>query len=238
MTTTKVENFKNQFKLVRGPLFFRVYGEGGAWTPFGPTKDASVELSIEKTTLVSGDDGSTLDEQQTAKTANFGVTLQSVSDSNLAVALQSPLREVAAVTDKEVTVPALLAGQAFFLGANVTQFTAAGLVEGEDYTLEKASGRITALKSTVESEGTYSAAAVVEMGILANSGIELELMYDATKDGGKRLHLFKWKPSPAQTIAINSGSEHTALTLTGALVSAEGAAVDAQLGKFGRFISV
>ena len=238
-TTTKVENFKNRYALVRGPLYFRIFGEGGAWTPFGPTKDASLELGVEKATLISGDDGSVLDEQQTAKTATFSVTLQSLSDSNLAIALQSAIREIAAKTDEPVTVPSLVAGQTFFLQfANVTKLTFDSLADGVDYSLDKSSGRITALKDTVEAKGTYSTAATVEMGILANSGIELELMYDATGSGGMRLQMFKWKPSPAQNIAINAGNEHSSLAVTGALVASDAVSSDEMLGKFGRVVRV
>lgn len=237
-TTTKVENFKNCYEMVRGKLFSAIFGSDGAYTPIGPVRDATLELSIEKATLISGDDGSVLDEKLTAKSATFTVTCQSLSNSNLARSLYSELREIAAKTDEPVTIPAMSAGQVTALSPKVTQFTATGLTEGVDYSLNKASGLVTALKSIVETEGTYSTEAVVEMGILANSGVELALMYDATDSGGVRMELFKWKPSPAQNIAINSGNEHTSLTLTGPLIASDAVSVDDILGRFGRVVRV
>ncbi|WP_312587238.1 hypothetical protein [Comamonas terrigena] len=236
--TTSVRNFERVYSLLRGKLYFRLAGSKGAWTPFGPTKDASLRLGIEEQKLPSGDDGTTLDIVQTAKTADLDVTLQSLSNSNLAIALQTAVKETAALTDEPFTLPALLEGQTYFLSAKVTEVSLATLVEGEDYSVDKASGCITALKSLVEAEGTYSSEAVVEMGILANSGVELELMYDATEQSKLRLHLFKWKPSPAQNLAMNSGNEHTSLSLTGSLIAVESTPADATLGKFGRLTRV
>lgn len=234
MATTKTSAFKQRYALVRGPLFFREAGTNGAWTPFGPSKDASLELAIEKIQLISGDDGSVLDERQTAKTANFSVTLQSLSDNNLALALQSPIRETAAVVDAEFELPALEAGQAYFLQGNITALTITGLVEGTDYAVDKRAGSIVALKAiAVAAQGTYSADAVVEMGILAGTGKVLELMYNAVVEGGTRLRVYKWAPSPAQSLSFNSGANFTELTLTGGCLSDDNVAADDVLGRFG-----
>ncbi len=232
-TTTKTSNFKQRYAMVRGPLFYRVAGAGGAWTPFGPSKDASLELAIEKIQLISGDDGSVLDERQTAKTANFSVTLQSLGNSNLALALQSPLRETPAVVEAEFDLPALAAGQVFFVQPNTTAVSLTGLVEGTDYALDKAAGCITALRDLEVAMGTYSADGVVEMGILAGTGTLLELMYNTVAESGTRLRVYRWAPSPAQTISINSGSEHTSLTLSGACLADDTVPADDILGRFG-----
>lgn len=239
MATTKTSAFKQRYALVRGPLYFREAGTSGAWTPFGPSRDASLELAIEKIQLISGDDGSVLDERQTAKTATFTVTLLSLSDSNLALALQSPVRETPAVENGAFTLPALEAGQVYFVQGNVTALEVTGLVEGVDYALDKAAGAITALKDIdAEAEGTYSADAVVEMGILAGTGKVLELMYNTVSEGGTRLRIYRWSPSPAQTLAFNSGSAYTELTLSGACLSDDTVAADDVLGRFGNMTRV
>lgn len=236
---TKTSSFKQRYALVRGPLFFREAGTAGAWTPFGPSREASLELAIEKIQLISGDDGSVLDERQTAKTATFSVTLQSLSDSNLALALQSPLRETPAVDAEAFTLPALEAGQAFFLQGNVYELTVEGLIEGIDYALDKRAGIVTALKDfATEAEGTYSAETVVEMGILAGAGKVLELMYNTVAEGGTRLRIYKWAPSPAQALSFNSGSAHTELTLSGGCLSDDSVPADDVLGRFGNMTRV
>lgn len=236
---TTPANFQRKFQLLRGSLYFREAGTEGAWTPFGPSRDSSLSLSIENVTLVSGDDGATLDTRQTAKNAEFATTLQSLSDSNLAIALQTPVVKAPAVVDGAVTIPVLVAGQAVFVQPGVTELTVTGLTEGVDYALDKEAGRIVALKDlAAEATGTYSAGEVTEMGILAATGKTFELRYDATKESGILIHIYKWNPSPAQNVTMNAGNEHTALALTGACLADDTKAVDSELGQFGRIYRV
>lgn len=236
---TTPASFQRKFQLLRGSLYFREAGTDGAWTPFGPSRDSSLSLAIETLTLVSGDDGATLDSRQTAKSAEFATTLQSLSDSNLAIALQTPVVKAPAVTGAAVTIPALVAGQAVFVQPGVTELTVEGLAEGVDYALDKDAGRIVALKDIAEAAtGTYSAGAVTEMGILASTGKTFELRYDATKESGIIMHIYKWNPSPAQNVSMNSGSEHTSLSLTGACLADDTKSVDSELGQFGRIYRV
>ena len=235
MATT---SFANKYALVRGNLFFRIYGSTGPWTPFGPTKDSGLEMSIEKTTLTSGDDGSVLDERQVAKTATFGTTLQSLSDSNLGIAMQSVVRTSPAVTDQPFSLPAMTVGQVLFLAPSLDSVTLAGVTEGVDYSLNKAGGKLVALKALTAAEGTYDADEHVEMGILAGENKSFELMYDATAESGIMLRIYKWTPSPAQNVSLNAGNEHTALALTGACIADDNASADDELGRFGRIVRV
>lgn len=225
-------------------------GKPGALRWVGDAPVCNVELTTESETRRESYSGQRLTSAtlQTSTDANLTLTLNYFTAENLALGLYGEANEVAAgsVTD-EVLPDDLVNGDIVILEhGNVSSLVitdSAGspvTVDTGDYALDSAEGgvvRIIDIASyTQPFKASYSHAAHVDVAMFTAPAPERFLFLDGinTLDGSRvRVELYRVKFNPASNVPlINEGFGQ--LELTGAALFDPDAALDTDLGGFGR----
>ena len=206
-----------KYATLKGDFFIKEKGSAENFYFFGNSQEATFEMGIEKATLESsGNERGTLASEETSRTATFSMTPNSLATRNLKLYFYSKGSETqASATDQAFTLPAMVEGEMFrFAHVNVTNVNIEDLVAGTDYKVLAKGGALVAMKTIVAGkEGTYDAAGATKVGVFTGDGMEYEVYYVSEKTG-KTVHFRRWKPDPAQSVAL-IGNDFASFPLSG-----------------------
>lgn len=165
----------------------------------------------------------------------FTMTMGSTEWDNYVALTRSKESVQAATPSGTFTFPVGEKGKSFKLpSANVLSITAAGLVEGVDYQLFKASGIVGYLRDVTEAvaDCTYSSGVAKRAGITA-AGDRYYTIHVTDELNGEYTCLFKWKPNLPQNIELIKPNEYGVYEVTGKLMLDTSKPVNGDLGQFG-----
>lgn len=222
----------NSYFSLKGDFFVKEKGTTDAPVYIGNVADASFSMSRETITLKStGNESGDLAVEETSKSAELSLTLNSMAAKNLAMVLYGTVVSQAAVTGATFTLPALQAGTAYKLDqVKVKNVVLTGLTAGVDYKVLSAGGLIVALRDLDTTHaGTYDADTASAVGVFTNSGKEYEVFY-VSEHSGKAVDIKRWKPNPAQTVNLIS-SDFASFQVAGPCLIDE-TIVEGPLGRF------
>lgn len=211
---------KAQYFSLNGDIFLKEKGTTANPRFIGNVSEGKFAMTrstivLKSTGNVKGD----LAEEETDKSAELSLTLNSMAADNLAIVLYGlTIDQAASATPVAFTLPAMSEGEIYKLSkVNVSAVTITGAVEGIDYTVLPLSGIIVALKSIVAGKaGTFTNGAAKATGMFKHTGKEYEVHY-ASENSGKYIVFARWKPNPATDFNLIS-SEFAKFTIAGKLL--------------------
>lgn len=222
---------QNYFSL-KGDIFVKEKGTATALRYIGNVPEASFKMTRETITLKSsGNESGDLAVEETSKSAELSLTLNSMAAKNLAMVLYGDVQEQAAVTTQVFDLPMLKAGDAHRLPhVNVKNVVIPGLVLGVDYRVLATGGVIVALKDTAATaECSYDAGPSQAVGVFTTKGKEYEVFY-VSENSGKAAEFKRWVPNPAETVNLIS-DEFSSFVVTGPCLIDESVS-EGPLGRF------
>jgi hypothetical protein len=225
------------YKSLKGDFFLREKGVGNYYF-IGNVAEAQFSMTRETLELVSsGNESGTLASEETSKAATLSLTLNSLAQKNMATVLYGAVVSQAAAIGKTFELPALAAGEAYPLAdKNVSNVVITGLTAGVDYKVLGAGGVIVALVAiAAPAEGTYDCGTATGVGVFTHSGKEYEVLY-VSEASGKSAEFMRWKPNPAQALALIS-NEFASFAIEGPVLIDETLA-EGPLGRFARVYDV
>jgi len=220
------------YKSLKGDFFIREKGVGNYYF-IGNVAESQFSMTRETIELAStGNESGTLATEETSKAATLAMTLNSLAQKNLATVLYGNVVSQAAAIDQAFALPALAAGEAYALPhKNVSNVAITGLTAGVDYKVLGKGGVIVALVACAAAAGTYDAGTASGVGVFTHSGKEYEVMY-VSEASGKSAEFLRWKPNPAQALALIS-NEFATFAIEGPCLIDETIA-EGPLGRFAR----
>lgn len=219
----------------RARMFLELYASG-ILRDVGTVDAASYSFEEQTIEKESTNEVRGIIKSETIKTdGTFTATLGSTEWDNFVALTRSKESVVAAVPAGTFTFPVGEKGKSFKLPAvNVLSITVAGMVEGVDYQLFKASGIVGLLRDvTAPIEDCGYVSGVAKRAGITAAGERLYSVYVTDELNGESTHLFKWKPNLPSNIELVKPNEFGVYEVTGKLLLDTSKPVNGDLGQFG-----